>query len=349
MLRMAYGTGALLIFLSSVCLAFPSADSSEEESLAAAIRSADLPAVRAAAEQVDLDQCYGLRDYVLRYGSAEIVRYLNGLGEFRITQTQIAVIDNDLKAVKRLVPESPQRPPVARLNDDHSPLRLAVRRGNLPMVKLLLKRKVPVNEVVPTVVEPWRKPSVLSEAIRLGNAQIVRLLVEAGSPLEEPVTTFVPVADATYQGKKVSEVLVLFEWKSVTEVVDYQRLAAEKEALLQDLLAKGLVECVDVPKANANCPLKDAINAGREKVVAVLLDAGANPNVSIGGQTRPLHIAAKRGHPGIVELLINAGADVNQPDAEGKTPLAQGFYHGDIADMLRAAGAKELPGIGGKE
>jgi ankyrin repeat protein len=97
--------------------------------------------------------------------------------------------------------------------------------------------------------------------------------------------------------------------------------------------------------------LADAVCAGRAKVVEVLLQAGANPNVSIGGYpnlgsggyTYPLHLACRSGHPGIVKLLIDAGADVNQLNSAGETPLGLGWYNGDIGDMLRAAGAKLPP------
>jgi ankyrin repeat protein len=354
MLRLALGTLALAV-LSSVCLAggnfghFPSPDSQVEERLAAAIRSGDLSSVKTAAEQVELTQNEGLKDYVLRHGSGEIVRYLNQKSQLGIEELQIAVIENDLEAVKRLVPERSQRPPAVLRRDEHSPLRLAVRRGNVPMVKLLLQRNSAVNEIVPTFGPPGKKPSILSEAIQSGDAEIVRLLVETGIELEAPETNLIAVAEATYRGKPVSELLNSFEWRLLSDTEDYQRLAAEKEALLKELLAKGLVQRVEDRQANANCPLAAAIAAGREKVVAVLLEAGANPNVSLGGESRPLHRAVQTGHSGIVKLLIDAGADVNQPDAEGNTPLSLAYYgKGDIADLLRKAGAKEPPGAAGE-
>jgi ankyrin repeat protein len=278
------------------------------------------------------------------------VRYLNQQAQLGVEKAQLAVIENDLEAIKQSVPEKSQRPPLTFRNDEHSPLRLAVRRGNVPVVKLLLERKVAVNEYVSTLMPPYVPPgtelSVLSEAIFLGNVEIVRLLIEAGATLEEPQTMLVPTtADATYQGKKVNDLLNSFWLNVLVGDADYQRLAAEKEALFQELLAKKLVHSVEVPEANANCPLAKAIFSGRAGVVAALLEGGADPNVSIGGKTHPLQIAVQTGHPGIVKLLIDAGADVNASDADGRTPLALGFYKGDIADMLRAVGAKEPLGI----
>ncbi len=42
-------------------------------------------------------------------------------------------------------------------------------------------------------------------------------------------------------------------------------------------------------------------------------------------------------------MLINAGANVNATDSEGLTLLTHAILYGksDIADLLRAAGAKE--------
>jgi ankyrin repeat protein len=208
------------------------------------------------------------------------------------------------------------------------------------MVKLLLDANTAVNESVLEFGPPGSiYPTVLGEAIRLGNPEIVRLLAEAGATLEEPDSILRPKPGATYEGKTVEEVLKEF-WSGFRGSQDYRRIAAEKESLYKELDAKGLLVREEVRDANAKAPLALAIWAGREKVVAVLLEAGANPNVSVGGKTRPLHLAVQTGHPGIVKLLIKAGADVNQLDAEGKSPLGLGSYKGDIADMLRAAGAK---------
>ncbi len=76
-------------------------------------------------------------------------------------------------------------------------------------------------------------------------------------------------------------------------------------------------------------------------MVKVLLDAGADPNVLMGNEQRPLHAAVKSGHPGIVKALISKGADIHSLDSLGRSPLVLALSgHGDIADLLRSAGAK---------
>lgn len=336
----------VLLSLTGVCIAggnvglFPSPDSPEEQRLATAISSGDLSVVKSAAKEVDLRHAYALKNYILRNGTGEIVRYINSLAELDVTPLQIAVIANDLKAVESLFPRLSQRPPAAYRSDHHSPLRLAIRKQNVPMVKLLIQQNMPVNESVLTFRPPEKISIVLSAAIHEGNAEIVRLLVDAGALLEQRQTYLVPVPGATHNGQPVRQLLGDLTMQSLSYTADHKRIASEKKKLLQELRAKGLMKRQDVPDANKNCPLADAIFAGRKSVVAVLLEGGADADVSIGGTTRPLHIAIRTGHPGIVKLLIDAGAEVNRPDSQGRSPLGLAFYKGDIADMLRAAGAK---------
>ncbi|MCA9206283.1 MAG: ankyrin repeat domain-containing protein, partial [Planctomycetales bacterium] len=318
-----------------------SPNSVPDENLAAAIKSGDLLAVQAAAESMELARSDELRTYVLRHGSFEIASYLHRRAQLGIDELQLAVIGNDREAVERLVEKKPNRPPLVLLRDVESPLRLAIWRGNVSIVKLLLERNVAVNEVVPTYNEPWRAPSPLVEAIRQGNAEIVRMLIDAGSRLDDPRTVLVPVDGAIHKGRPVRELLASYDWKSLAEDADHEQLAKERESLVQELHDKGLLKRVENSHNPVYMPLAEAIYAGRATVVSVLLKAGVNPNISIDGQTRPLHIAIKQGHPGIVKLLIEAGADVNHLDTNGKTPLGLGYYQGDIADMLRAAGARD--------
>ena len=57
-------------------------------------------------------------------------------------------------------------------------------------------------------------------------------------------------------------------------------------------------------------------------VIAVLVQAGADPNApDLNGGT-PLHEAAgSNSNPGIIAALLEAGADLDAPDSRGNTPL----------------------------
>ena len=58
----------------------------------------------------------------------------------------------------------------------------------------------------------------------------------------------------------------------------------------------------------------------RDRVAAVLLDLGADPNVRGANQQTPLHVACRLNRPNVVRLLLRHGADVTLLDSEGATP-----------------------------
>jgi ankyrin repeat protein len=61
-------------------------------------------------------------------------------------------------------------------------------------------------------------------------------------------------------------------------------------------------------------------HAEKPKIVEMLLDYGADPNVKgLSGET-PLHIAARKNIPVLVTRLLGAGANPDLKDRNGKTP-----------------------------
>lgn len=84
---------------------------------------------------------------------------------------------------------------------------------------------------------------------------------------------------------------------------------------------------------------------GHVEVVRWMLDHGAEINFTVDGHLRcfALSSAARGGHLETVKLLVQRGAAVNGSWA-GMNPLMQAvfFGHREVADYLRAAGAKDL-------
>ena len=68
-------------------------------------------------------------------------------------------------------------------------------------------------------------------------------------------------------------------------------------------------------------PIQSATAAGHAKIVRMLLENGANPNVREQGGYTPLHAAAQNGDEEMIRALIFGGADLNIKSDDGRTPL----------------------------
>ena len=75
--------------------------------------------------------------------------------------------------------------------------------------------------------------------------------------------------------------------------------------------------------------LEHAAASADQAIVAILLEAGADPGAS-GGVSTPLIEASSRGNTGIAQQLLTAGADVNGIDGTGRTPLMAAVEQGGV-------------------
>ena len=84
-------------------------------------------------------------------------------------------------------------------------------------------------------------------------------------------------------------------------------------------------------------PLQSAAAAGHVKIVMLLLNNGADPNVREQGGFTPLHAAAQNGNTQMNRALLFNGADLNIKTQDGKLPvdLAHEAGHADAATLLK--------------
>jgi ankyrin repeat protein len=85
-------------------------------------------------------------------------------------------------------------------------------------------------------------------------------------------------------------------------------------------------------------PLEVAVEKDSEEIVELLINAGANVNISNGAAAwTPLHTAASRGRCDMMNMLIEGGANIEAQDINGATPLFKAWGNG--LELLLAEGA----------
>lgn len=91
-----------------------------------------------------------------------------------------------------------------------------------------------------------------------------------------------------------------------------------------------------IPFALSANPLIDAAEAGNEREVTRLLNAGADVNAQNDEGDSALHTAVWEGHVSIVQLLLKQGALINAQNENGETPLHWAAEKGlfDIVSLL---------------
>jgi len=80
---------------------------------------------------------------------------------------------------------------------------------------------------------------------------------------------------------------------------------------------------VNAPSRNGlkAVPIQSAVAGGHRKIVKMLLDNNADPNVREQGGHTPLHAAAQNGDNEMILILLHGGADLLVKSNDGKTPL----------------------------
>ncbi|KAL9632012.1 MAG: hypothetical protein Q9204_003977 [Flavoplaca sp. TL-2023a] len=253
--------------------------------------------------------------------------------------------------------------------EGNTPLLLAVKNGHEMAVKLLLANKAEPN--VKNFIRTGQTP--LGIAANARNEALVKLLLTNGAssiPTDDQGRT--PLMIAASNGDKALVKLLLAneadpnagDWsikgplriaaKNGHEAI--VKLLLDNEAYLKTLgchgigplklamrnghagVVKLLVEhgAVLGPDCLGNIILNNAVVAGQEWVVGLLLDKGANPNIQDQCSLTPLMNAVEKGHEGIIKLLLEHGASLDPRDYAGSTALTYAAVagHKAIVELL---------------
>ncbi|HEY1187391.1 MAG TPA: ankyrin repeat domain-containing protein, partial [Gemmata sp.] len=216
----------------------------------------------------------------------------------------------------------------------YTPLSYAVRERHLDAIRLLIAKGATID--APSC---FRNDTLLFGAVERDDVEVVKLLLQKGA---DPNNSGA-LLRALSMGRP--EMIRLFVENGADFETDPQ--------LLVYAAASGKTEVVELALVKSGIVLTDAENRGMPAlfyasqngptdVVRFLLGKGVDPNILGKHHTLPLHIAATKE---IAELLLKHKAKVDEPDAQGVTPMHAAVLRGNraVAELLDARGAKHTP------
>jgi ankyrin repeat protein len=243
-----------------------------------------------------------------------------------------------------------------------TPLHAAVVTGNETVIRTLIARGAAINAQVQRKKHQYDGRTPLMNAAAGNNLAIVKLLLESGAdPFLKDSAGFTALRFAEICGKRTANYL-----RKIMGVSP-----AASELSLHDAAAAGIVERVarlldegfpvDTPDEVGSTALHRAAMSDRTDVVRLLLErgasvdarnvrgttplllahkldvvqlllaAGANPNIEIGGGFTAFHHLVRTASADVLSAVIDAGADLQSKTGDGQSVL-------DLAKMNRSAG-----------
>ncbi|KAK2768684.1 hypothetical protein FQN54_000540 [Arachnomyces sp. PD_36] len=230
-----------------------------------------------------------------------------------------------------------------------SALRIAIEKGNINLVKMLLAAGVDVNGQF-----GFPPSTPLGLAIRNGNTELSRLLLDEGADPNSRTYD-------TLGGTVLLAAVLLGNIELVQLLLDrgahINNSGPNRRAVLQAAARTGNFQLVDLlvrSGADINAPagfnsgrtaLQAAVETNNIDLVRLLLEAGADINAPAGfnsGRTA-LQAAVETNHIDLVRFLLRAGADVNAPASaeKGLTALQAARNSGNVemTQLILASGA----------
>ncbi|GAB2287431.1 hypothetical protein Dimus_021808 [Dionaea muscipula] len=225
---------------------------------------------------------------------------------------------------------------VAEIKDanDRGALHFAAREGQIDVCKYLLEElKLDVN------VKDGDGDTPLIHAARQGHTATAKYLLEHGA--DAAIASNLG-ATALHHSAGIGDIEFVNFLLSKGVDIDSQGDAGTPLVWAAGHAQKDAVEVLLEHHADPNAktddditPLISAVAAGSLPCLKLLIQAGANVNVSAGGAT-PLHIAADNGSSEIINCLLDAGADPNVADEDGQKPIQVAAAAGNrgVVEML---------------
>ena len=230
---------------------------------------------------------------------------------------QLAVKRNMLNITKCLLRNGAK---VNHGSEESLPIMLATKNDNIEMVKVLLDHGANVN------INPLNNVDYvpLFIAIKNDNIEMVKWLLVHGALVDKKAHNVQITADCT--------------------PLEYAICLETGNGIRPNNLNIINIIIGHTAKVSANyerSAINFAVHNGRQELLHILFDQGANLNQKDNQDSTPLQRAVERNYESIVKKLIMLGADLNLKNKEGQTPLLLAIANGkeDIARELIIQGA----------
>ncbi len=227
------------------------------------------------------------------------------------------------------------------LADDRADLSLAIRQGNLAVVRAIVEKN-------PALVKSGDDSGFtpLHIAATAGHVDIIAYLLDRGADLEArtaggqtPVFQTVPLASQEAFAYLLKKGANLNARDNQGKTILQFALAWRRPAMVDLILQRGFT--VDTAGASAQELLDEAANTGIESLVTTLVSRGVAIEPGTRNGTTLLHSAARGGLPGLASRLLELGARTDARDQHGLTALHLAAFYGRdaVIPVLLAAGA----------
>jgi ankyrin repeat protein len=180
-----------------------------EQRLLTAIADGRLAVVKKVAPAIDLTKVTNLRDHVLGSPNADLVEYLRQQGKLPISDLQVAAIRGDADDIKKILAKLDKASRIKALAwgytplSSYSPLRLAVRNGRVDAARELIRQGADVDEPAHYSLTP------LANAAERGNVAMVKLLLKSGAKVNAAPDGYTPLMRACFGGRpKTARLLI---------------------------------------------------------------------------------------------------------------------------------------------
>lgn len=267
--------------------------------------------------------------YAIRYGRDKAVECLLGARAdpnlkavaYKVTPRQMSWVDTPVFTavqlgrhnVVKMLCERKAHVDWCQPADMSTPLCIAARRGDIPMVKLLLSNGAKVNGI------GWSVGKPISAAAAFGDVDMVSFLVASGASVNPPGAQ--PPLCAAINAESLPGVRVLLSHGAQIDAVDP----------LFDF-----------------APIHWAATSSSVGILKFIVERGADPNSQAGERGSghyPLHLAAIGTRPRIVQALLDLGAKKNVRNNDGLTPAdcAKKDGNTDILRILTRSDSRTKP------